>query len=218
MVIKNLYKTLVGREEFGSLMSGSKHIVPHKNGSNKLTDKQLMFVHELAADGSYNITKAAERAGFGKNSAILATRMLKTNKHVRAALGKVLYDRIERVKITQDDVLKYLDAVLFFNPLHWFRPSKDGAWLITDPDEIPHEVGILIESMKVRSREDSEGNVTQEFEIKMVSKSAALALAMKHIGVEKAEITHRLDWDDLYEKTTISANPIEDRLRLEESK
>ena len=173
-------------------------IQPKKRGidPDRLSDQQLVFVNELAADGNFNATEAARKAGY-KRPATHAGKLLKQPK-VAAALGKVLYDRLERCRLTQDDVLNYLQAALFFNPLHYFQPTEDGQWLIADPAVLPEEVGMLIDSLEVHRQYDRDGNPTEDvFKVKLVSKATALGLAMRHVGVEKHEVKHTLDWDSL---------------------
>jgi len=176
----------------------STGIKPRKRGidPSRLSDQQLVFVNELAADGNFNASEAARKAGY-KRPGTTAGKLLKQPK-ISAALGKVLYDRLERCRLTQDDVLGYLQSALFFNPLHYFKPTDDGHWLVSDLESLPEEVGMLIDTLEVQRQYDRDGNPTEDvFKVKLVSKATALGLAMRHVGVEKHEVTHTLDWDSL---------------------
>jgi len=165
---------------------------------NKLTVMEKRFVDELLASDSFNATKAAEAAGY-KAPAQSAYALLKRAK-VMAALGKSQRERQERCQIKADDVLRYLQNVLYFNPLKYFYPGKNGGWFITDPDSLPEEAGRLIDKMKVEVIENEDGSTTNVFEVELVSKATALSLAMKHIGVERAEVQHTIvRWDSLYD-------------------
>jgi len=178
---------------------GTTLIESRKNGfdPNKLSDQQRMFVLELLASDNFCVTKAARKAGY-KHPAQAANKLLK-NKHIRAALGKAQREREERCQLKADDVLNYLRSALFFNPLHYFRPYGDGKWLIDNPDDLPEEVGRLIDGMEVKVVE-RDGETRSYFKVTLVSKATALGLAMKHIGVEKHEVTHSVDWDVLYDE------------------
>lgn len=185
----------------------------------RLNDRELIFVNALAASGNFCVKDAAIAAGYVARNAGQNGHNLLKKPRVRAALGKVLYDRLERCRITQDEILKYLEKALFFNPLHYFRPSEDGkAWIITDPESIPEEVGILIESLEIEQVEDSVGNVRSRFKVKLVSKSTALSLAMRHIGLDKEQnvnVNHRFEWDKLAGAYN-GSDPIQERLSYEQ--
>lgn len=161
-----------------------------------LTDQMNMFVLELLATNEFNPTEAARKCKY-KFPAQAANKLLK-NPKIQAALGKAQRERSERVGLNADDVLEYLRNALFFNPLHYFRPSEDsGKWEITDLNALPDWVGRLIDGMEVKVTENK-GVTTSFFKVTLVSKATALTLAMKHIGVEKHELKHSLDWDNMY--------------------
>ncbi len=176
---------------------GTKLVESTVRGTNpdRLTDQQLVFVHELAADTNFNATSAAKAAGY-RHPTQAAGKLVKQPK-IAAALGRVLYDRLERCRLTQDEVVQYLSNVLFFNPLHHFRPGESGTWLIDDLSTIPEEVGMLIDNLEVERSTDKHGTVTDTFKVKLVSKATALGLAMRHVGVERHEVKHSIDWDQL---------------------
>jgi hypothetical protein len=104
-----------------------------------------------------------------------------------AALGKAQREREERCGLTADDVLEYLRNVLFFNPLTYFYPSKDGKWCLTDLDALPDWVGRLIDGMEMSVKE-KDGATETQFKVTLVSKATALALAMKHTTVDQHKI------------------------------
>lgn len=186
-----------------------------KRGINpeRLSDQQLIFVNELSGDLNFNASKAARKAG-AKHPGTQAGKWLKLPK-IRAALGKVLHDRLERCRLTQDDVLNYLEAVLFFNPLDYFRPGEDGKWLINDLSVLPREVGILIDGFKIKQTTSKDGTVEVCFEVTLVSKATALSLAIRHVfGIEKHEHEHKmvLDWEGMREGNGEVPDPIRKRI------
>lgn len=195
---------------------GTTLVVNNKRNTNisKLTEQQQMFVLELLSDKLYNITEAARRAGY-KNPSQAANKLLK-NKLVQRALGKAKAQREERVGLSADQVLAYLKNALFFNPLQYFKPTADGGWLITDPDSLPEEIGCLIEEMQVKVVELEDGKKQHYFKVRFVSHATALALAMKHVSVDKSEVIHKLDWDSVL--STQETESVIRRLEAEESK
>ncbi len=180
-----------------------------------LTNQQRMFVLELLASNTFSPGEAAKLAGY-KHPNQSAWRLLK-NPRIAAALGKAQREREERCELKGDDVLNFLREAIFFNPLHYFRPTEDGGWLITDPDALPEWVGRLIEKMRMKITEYDDGSRTSRFEVELVSKTTAIGLAMKHIFPDKlqAEVEHKLRFalDDLYEPSNgEEVDPVEQRI------
>lgn len=157
-----------------------------RHSLDELNSSELMFVKELIADDLWRPVVAARKAGF-KNPDVVACNLMK-KPAVIAALGKEQRRRLERLDLKADEVLHYLATGLFYNPLSLFKPSAKGGWVVTDLDKVPDEIGRLVEEVKTRTVEemDDSGNVavTTYFEIKLVSKSKMLELAMKHCGVD----------------------------------
>lgn len=151
-----------------------------------LKSSELTFVKYLIGDDLWRPVQAARKAGY-KQPDIAAGRLMK-KPAIAQALGKEQRRRLERLELRADEVLSMLATGLFFNPLSLFKPSAKGAWVITDLDKVPDEIGRLVEEIKTRTTEsmDDEGNVssTTYFELKMISKTELLRMAMKHCGVD----------------------------------
>jgi len=167
-----------------------------------LNDRQRLFVLELLADESFDAANAAEKAGYKRGS---AKRIIET-PIVSRAIAKVQRAREKRAVLNSDSVLDFVRRALFFNPLKYFVADRDGKWVIEDPTSLPDEVGELIEEMKIKTTVDDEGcEIGSTFEVKIVSKSTVLPLAMKHLGllVDKVEVSAEstLDWDSLLTQT-----------------
>jgi len=153
---------------------------------NDLNSAELLFVKHLIADDLWRPIEAAKRAGF-KSPAAMASNLMK-KPAVQEALGHEQRRRLERLQLKGDEVLNVLATGLFFNPLSLFKPSKDGKWVVEDLNAVPDEIGRIVEEVKTRTVEklDDEGNitVTTYFELKTMSKTKLLELAMKHCGVD----------------------------------
>lgn len=173
-------------------------IDPKKKGTNpdRLTNMELMFVNEMAADKKFNATSAARKAGY-KAASVAGNKLLKKPK-IKAALGKVLYERLDRCEVTQDEVLQYIHRVVFFNPLDYFSYGEDGKWNISDPDSIPREIGCMIEKVRGRRTTNEDGSVEEWFEVELVSKSVAMGLLAKHCGIDQGDVLLRLDFNTMW--------------------
>lgn len=74
-----------------------------------LTPKQTLFVQEYLVD--LNATQAAIRAGYSKNTAKAIGAENLTKPDIADAVQKAMGARSERVVITQDSVLKNIEAL-----------------------------------------------------------------------------------------------------------
>ncbi len=173
---------------------------------DQLNHNELMFVKHLLADDLWRPAEAAKKAGF-KNPYATASNLMK-RPQVQAVLGKEQRRRLEKLELKADEIIHFLATGLFFNPLSLFRPTKSGSWAVIDLEAIPDDIGRLIEEIKTRQTEsvDDNGNtvVTTYFEIKFISKTRLLELAMKHLGldgIQKVDVRHSgevsLDWSKL---------------------
>lgn len=147
----------------------------------RLTQQQLTFVNELAADPEFKSSRAAAKAGY-KNPHQAANKLLH-NSLVAAAIGKVLNERLTKLEFKAEDVLRMLATALFFNPLSLFKPGEDGTWLVEDLTKIPEEVGRCIKKIKTKTRTDKDGNTTTYFEMEMMDKDTMMGYALKHFGL-----------------------------------
>ncbi|MBL0318572.1 MAG: terminase small subunit [Alphaproteobacteria bacterium] len=73
----------------------------------KLTPKQLCFCHEYMVD--LNGTKAAMRAGYSRKTANEQAARLLANVSIVGIIDILIIERIERIQITSDDVMRRLD-------------------------------------------------------------------------------------------------------------
>lgn len=158
-------------------------VIPSSQGSKleRLTPKQHEFVNELVRDPDWNVTRVAEKLGMKQRTAAA----LMSRPDVQRALGKILYDREMKGILKQNEVLEFLKTGLMFNPLKLFQATEDGTWRISEQAimSMPDEIGRLIESFKAKTVVDAEGNETRWLEVKMISKTKMLELAMQHLGL-----------------------------------
>ena len=157
-----------------------------RKGINSLNSAELLFVKHLIADDLWRPIEAAKRAGF-KSPAAMASNLMK-KPAIQEALGHEQRRRLERLQLKGDEVLNVLATGLFFNPLSLFGVGADGGWVVDDLSKVPDEIGRIVEQVKTREVQtlDDDGNitVTKYFELRTMSKTKLLELAMKHCGVD----------------------------------
>jgi hypothetical protein len=198
---------------------GTKLIEERQRGTRvrDLTDQHKAFVVELLADDMFDGARAARKAGY-RAPQQAAYRLLKLPK-IQAALGKAQRLRMERVGLSADKLLEYIDRVIFFNPLKYFVPGPEG-WTVEDADDLPEWVGEMIESIESKQRVLPDGEVQSYLKVSMLSKAVALKLAMAHCGLDKPRDEGRtqdaryIDWDDMLTPTLLDGDdPISQEIR-----
>jgi len=195
----------------------TRSISNRRNGSTLkgLTDKQRMFCLNMAAREDFDQVAAAQETGY-KNPSQAAYGLMK-KPAIQAFLGKIKRKREERTELSSDDIWRYLHRVLFYNPLSLFKVDSDG-WTIENPDDIPEEIGQLIEKMEFKSRTDTDGNVTNTFQVELVSKATALSIAAKHALVQHVKIKLGFPFEKLCDNGQPEPDDIEQRLIEEKGK
>lgn len=169
-----------------------------------LSVTQKLFAMALLADPTFNLTRAAEKAGYAQ-PAVSGHDQL-NNPVVARFIGQEIARRAQRLQITAERVLEELACIAYRDPVE-FCEKETGRIQIDDIRKIPEVARRCIDGIKVKqtTRTDPETGdlvVTQEVELKLCSKTGALELLMKHLGmmVEKKEIQllHQFDWSQLY--------------------
>lgn len=163
-------------------------IQPRQYGAVKKLEKlnplQRLFIEEMLADPGMSATEAVKRAGYKtKNPSKQATDLLK-NPLIQQVLGRRLKERIDRVEVTQDDVLRFLYNALMLDPLDLFNAEEDGTITLKQLNDIPQDIRRLITKLKCKSRPvGDDGGVEMRFELEWVSKEMVLNLCMRHLGM-----------------------------------
>lgn len=171
-------------------MRRTTKIVPRSGKTNKstLNAQQRMFVSELLATPDFNLTLAAERAGY--KSPAGAGRRLLQNTVVRHAVGKGMYDRMYKCEVSAERVLKELMAIAFFDPGDMF---DDDGNLRNIPD-MPEGARRALAGVDVVSRMEDGGVETHTSKVRISSKIQALELLAKHLGMlnEQIQLEHEI--------------------------
>ncbi len=199
---------------------GTTIVKPCKKGSNldSLTDKRRIFVLEYLADSSYDAAKAARKAGY-KHPQQAANKLM-NDKKIAAIIGKHQRLREEKLEFGGDSLFKYMISILELNPFDYFILSENGYWVISDPKKLPAKVAQFVEAFELEETVSLSGRKDYRYKVKLISKTAVLALMVKVQTVDKHEhkVEHSMDWDSIFTKGEKEINIVEARLIEEEKK
>lgn len=179
----------------------------------KCTDKERTFVLEYVID--YNATRAAKAAGY-KDASAQGSRLLK-RPHIKRLIGKENKLDEDQFRLTRKRVLRELAYAVLRDPIDLC--DENGRIVVDDMRKLPEHIRRCIDGIKVKSWTNPEtGEITQELELKLISKGAALDMAMKHKGLF-APTEHNVnasqqtvDFMQLLGRTLEEPDPIQQRL------
>lgn len=147
----------------------------------KLNDKQQRFVEEYIKD--LNATQAAIRAEYSEETAESQGSRLLSNAKVAEAIQKAKNRRSKRTEVSQDKVIKELARLAFSDLREVARWHADNIGKISQVDLIP---GDKISTNAARALSEISTSNTQygtNIKVKMHSKTKALELLCKHLGI-----------------------------------
>lgn len=171
-----------------------------------LTEKQRRFVAEYLVD--LNATQAAIRAGYAAKRADAMGYENLRKPEIAAAVAEAMQQRAKRTEITQDRVLQELARIAFFDLRKLYR--EDGS--MKSPDEWDDDTAAAMSGLDIQE-EFGPDDTTIELEdqpqggklkrstarkvllgytkkAKVFDKTAALTLAMRHLGMMKDKLEH----------------------------
>lgn len=166
------------------------------NVNDECSPQERKFVEALVSDPKWNLTKAAEVAGY-KNPRVMGQKLVK-RKRINLYLGHFLGKRRESAELTSDDVLRELAYALKRDPVDLV--DEEGRFY-TNLNEIPEKLRHCIDGIEVEQLYDDGEVVGHRIKFKFVPKASMIELAMKHLGMldasgnntgEKAKIS----WDE----------------------
>lgn len=143
-----------------------------------VTPKQAAFVREYLID--LNATQAAIRAGYSAKTAEQQGPRLLGNVGVSQAIAAAQQKRADKLEITAERVLQELARIAFFDPRKLLREDGEPRALSELDDDTAAAIGGL-ETATERDRDGEESTFVRKY--KIVSKDAALGLAMRHLGM-----------------------------------
>ena len=143
---------------------------------------QRLALEALLADDKFNVSEAARKAGY-KNPAQSAVCLLK-NKTFNAAMGHALQERIWRLDLDPDRILRELLSIGLSDPGEMF--DENGT--VMKVQDMPQAVRRSIAAFKVKQIETEYGTETIT-EVKFWDKNQALTALCKHLGLIRSDGT-----------------------------
>lgn len=159
-------------------------------GSNPLANaRHERFCQEYLVDR--NGSAAYQRAGYeasGNAAETNAARLLR-NAQVAGRVAFLEMQRLERVGMTADDVLRELQVLGMSDIRHYvFTDGPEGIALAPDaPDIAMRAVSSVKRKRRLIQREDAPDEIVEEVEYKLWNKPQALRMAGEHLRLFKAE-------------------------------
>lgn len=149
-----------------------------------MREKQKAFIDEYLID--FNATQAAIRAGYSVDSAgAIGAENLKKPK-IKAEIEKRIAERSRRTGITAERVMMEYAKIAFLNPYDLIDFStgtiKEGA----SPDDLAAVAGVKVKKIKGETE-------IEEREIKLASKTQALAALYKYLGLDEVKVNINSD-------------------------
>lgn len=170
----------------------------------KLTPKQERFVAEYLID--LNASAAARRAGYRGDANTVGPRLL-ADVGVRSHIEKAKAKRQERTEITQDAVLLQLSRLMSFDIRSLY--NADGG--MKAPHELDDAAATVLVGVDVSEEFEGQGDERRQIgftkKAKIPDRVAALALAMRHLGM----LNDKLD-------LTATVNGLAERMRAQKGK
>lgn len=157
------------------------------NNTRKLTAKMAVFVERYCVH--MNATLAAKEAGYSPKTAKSQGQRLLTNVDIAAAIETAKKERSERTKITQDDVLKELGRIAFFDIGKAFTP--DGA--LKPLDEMDEDTRRALAGLEVVSLTSEGEHIGTLKKVKIADKLGALGKLAQHLGMLDPRLTIKGD-------------------------
>lgn len=164
-----------------------------------LTARQSAFVTEYLVD--LNATQAAIRVGYSARTAQEQAARLLGNAIVAAAIQREMEKRTERVHVDADRTLLEL-ASLAYSDITDVAQWDGDTFHLTPSAELKPQARRAIQSVKVKRKrnvtgrgEDAEVWETEEIEVKLWDKVAALDKVMRHLRLfpQQAEVHFNIE-------------------------
>lgn len=157
-----------------------------------LTPKQELFVSEYLVD--LNATQAAIRAGYTKRSARVQASRLLTNAAIQASIASAFANRIERLELTQDSVVKQLMAIAFSDIRDVVSWGDAGEIEMVPSDELTRDAAAALREVRSTTStvifHDGQERSTVYKAVKQHDKMRALELLGKHLGMFVDRVEH----------------------------
>lgn len=178
-----------GNKSSGGLKPGAKP--PRARDEGGLLPTERMFVEHYMI--SMRATPAAILAGYSvRNAASIASDLLR-KPHIAREIERLQAERLVRLRLMQDEALLELRALVLSDLDHYRRQgdrivTRDGVEALENPEgtiSVPRTRALSKIKLKSRTYMDEDETMVTEHEtdIAVHSKTSALDMYMKHLGM-----------------------------------
>lgn len=154
---------------------------------NRLTPRQRRFVEEILVDR--NATQAAIRAGYSERTANRQGSRLLSNAVISRAIAERETTIIDKLQLSQERVLRELEAIAYSNVFDCLAQDKDGRYRLRSPDELTEDQRAAVAHLKVKQSGDL-------ISISAPNKTTALRMLAKYHGIGKRGGAHPALWPE----------------------
>lgn len=157
----------------------------------KAQERRSLFVREYLVDR--NGTRAAIAAGYAQRSASVTSCRLLRNAKVRAEVSRATEERLERLEVTADTVLRELAKIAFTNMKDYLSARDDGS-VYVDLSRITPVQAAGLADLRIDEYTSEKGCIRRT-RLKLGAKTRALELLGKHLKLwsNRAQPTHDLN-------------------------
>ena len=154
--------------------------------SDSLNDKQRAFCEEYIID--FNGAQAAIRAGYAEKTARITAAKLLTKSNIQTYLSELIQERKERVKVSQDDVVRELSHIAFDDIKNYLK-FKTEKVKVDEVDGKPiYDYKTIVDvkdSQTIDTRNIQEVAIAPNgaFKFKLYGKDDALVNLGRHLGI-----------------------------------
>lgn len=169
-----------------------------------VNQRQAAFVREYLVD--LNATQAATRAGYSAKTAHVIGHELLRKPEIAEAVSIAQHERGQRTEITADRVLKELARIAFFD----IRKLYDEAGNLKKPHELDDDTAAALVGIDTQetSTNGEDASIIITRKAKVIERTAALTLAMRHLGMLK----DKLEIEDITDRAEVMRRKRAERL------
>lgn len=147
----------------------------------RLTPRQQRFVAEYLID--LNATKAAIRAGYNSRTARQIGYENLTKPYIQAEIERQNKERVARLEIDADDVLRQLKVISDFD----IRGLFDETGNLKPPHALTEEQGKAVASYEIINERSGK---RQRYKVRLCDKLNALKLLGRHLNLFSERVVH----------------------------
>lgn len=159
-----------------------------------MTPRKERFCYEYIID--LNAAQAAIRAGYSPRTAKSQGQRLLTDVDVRTLIERLKAERLERAKVTADEVLIGMSGMFRTDMGQIMRWGPNGGEVF-DSEGLDTAARASVQSVKVRrqrllkgSGEDAAPWEVEDIEVRLVDRIRIADLLMRHLGLLTERVEH----------------------------